>query len=130
MISPGGDSAAEIQPEITRLLSPEQLERCESLPAAMAASLDILQRDIQIISVASDIFAVDASPNGQYKGRYNVILDERSRDPDWYTFMFEKQRIDPLAGMVEAVYRAMVQDAKRRKVQYLPDSVALSQQND
>jgi hypothetical protein len=73
--------------------------------------------------------AIDASPNGQYIGLFSVIQSRRAEQPDWYTIEIAGQKIDPLASCTRGVYLAMIADARKCGERFLPDSLALNQQN-
>lgn len=115
-------------------LSPEQHRYALAAITSMSETLGLNPDDIRYVldDSAPDnrrVVVVDASPNGQHIGLYQQILERRQADPAWYTIEIDGQRVDPLTGCTEAVYRAMIADARARGVKFLPDSLALNQHN-
>lgn len=119
---------------IEDLLPPERLTYTEAVVTSMSETLGLNRDDIRFVldnttERGGRIVAIDASPNGQYIGIYQHILDRRQADPSWYTIQVANQRVDPLAGCTRSAYEAMIADARARGVAFLPDSLALNQHN-
>ena len=101
----------------------------------MAESFAISRDDVRLVVVhdsaagRSRIVAIDASPNGHHAGVYDRIMAERRDDPSFLTIEVDGETVDVLPASTEDAYRAMIEDARHRG-RLLPDSLALSQQND
>lgn len=100
----------------------------------MARQLGIEPKDIYLVIEErqghnSRVVAIDASPNGQHVGNYQTIRDRRKADANWYTIDIDGETVDVLSGTTESAYRAMIKATSSRGLA-VPDSLALSQQND
>lgn len=103
---------------------------------AMKSMSDVLGLKLEEVRVVIDdsvqppqAVAIDTSPNGQHIGLFSAIQARRREDPEWYTIEIAGQKVDPLATCTRGVYKAMIVDARNRGVRFLPDSLALNQQN-
>jgi len=119
---------------IVDLLSPEYQELTELVIESMTTQLGLDTTDIQIVAVKGDgatkVYVVDSSPHGQHIGRYSRIVEKRKEDSSWYTFELLGAQIDPLKGMDEAVYRAMIGQLITAGSKIIPDSIELSHSSD
>ena len=116
------------------LLSEEQRVYAAAVVRSMSEAFAIRSDDIRLVlektpEHGSRVVAIDGSPNGQHAGVYDAIIARRLIDPSLFTIEIEGEVLDVFAASTEAAYRAMIDDARTRDVA-LPDSLALSQQND
>lgn len=116
-----------------KLLNNDQQAYADLAIKAMSSTLGLLTNDVRVVIDSTGgirhAVAIDASPNGQFIGIYSKIQAERVKDPDWYTIVVAGERVDPLAFCTRSVYQAMIDTVRASGERFLPDSLALSQQN-
>lgn len=103
------------------LLSVEQCAKMTRYREMISESWGINKEDLRLVAEDTNkgtkrVVLVDSSPNGQYKGSYQSIYENRDN-----LLKVDGRNMDILEGMTEGVYRAMIADAKDRGGS-LPDS--------
>jgi hypothetical protein len=123
-----------VSPEPKSLLSQAQQAYAEAVVRSMSEAFAIRGEDVRLVveempGCDRRVVAIDGSPNGQRAGVYDAIIERRRREPRYFTIEVEGELVDVFPASTEAAYRAMIDDARGRDAP-LPDSLALSQQND
>ena len=116
------------------LLNEEQRGYADAVARSMCATFAIRREDVRLVIEATPrhgtrVIAIDGSPNGQHAGVYDAILKRRLTEDGFFTIQVEGEVVDVFPASTEAAYHAMMEDARTRDGP-LPDSLALSQQND
>jgi len=112
--------------DVETQLTPEQKEKTELYVDALAKAFNMSKADLGLVveetpEGAKRAVLIDTSLMGQYLGSYNVI---QMNGKGWINVGGEE--VNVLAGTTDAAYRAMIKDAKNRRVnnEPLPDSSA------
>lgn len=142
------DQSLEAQPKVEHLsvfreLNEEQQEKAVTLMTAMAEKFGVNFEDFSVVkSVGEDggdcytvVYAAttgidigDPEKDSDSKRSWESILSEEAEDA--FIIELDGQSVDTRTGMTESVYRAFIAEAKSQGISPLPDSPALSDQND
>ena len=106
--------------EVGALLTQEQKEKTEMYVDAISKAFDMSKADLGLVveeapEGARRVVLIDTSLKGQYMGSYISIQMNRK---GWINV--GGQEVNVLAGTTDAAYRAMIKDAKKRRVNYGP----------
>ena len=120
-------------------LTPEQQERATKLTGAMAEKFGVDAKDFSVLETEDGIKAVaytagngidlgDPTKTVDKKRSWNSIFDKKNAQ----NFMVEVdgKQVDTRTGMTSDVYDAMVDGAKARGDEFLPDSPQLSESDE
>ena len=123
-----------VQLDPYNFMTPRQQAFAELAARAMVDMLGVAVDDVRTLAEtnavnASTFTLIDGSPNGQYHGNYQKVLDRRSEDPRFMVLDLADGQVDALENTTYKTYWTMICEAQHRGI-VLPDSVALSHIND
>lgn len=130
---------SEQSTDVFAMLTPEQQERATKLTGAMAEKFGVDEKDFSVLETKDGTKAVaytagngidlgDPTKTVDKKRSWNSIFDKKNAK----NFMIEVdgKKVDTRAGMTSDVYDAMVDGAKARGDEFLPDSPQLSKSDE